>query len=695
MAKLKLSLLGLVLFMIAAGPGYAQTVSIVSGQGQVNCSFLCSPFFDPLVVVVKNSSGAPMPGQTVTWTVSGVGTIEGSQQSAVTITDAEGLTRVTLTQTAGFGSTVPTQSAVTATVGTSSVVFYGTTSPSDPTNTQILLLRPTLITPMVGDLLTGQAGQPLAEAVQVLVGVSNVALRVEMVDNASPASVSCVASPGQPEGVVLSNASGTAICNLLFAPRTGTGQFRVVVGGDFQSWGPFSFETTPGLPCIARITAGNNQSGNAGQALAAPLTAEITDCGGNTLPNIPVSWTITAGAGNMTNTRNTSDANGRVSTNLTLGSQPGAVNVRVAVTGTPTANNQTVAATFTANVNLTITQFQKLSGDTQDAAQNAPFANPLVVQVNDASGPVSGVTVNFTASGVSGTVATPSAVTNAQGRASTTVTAGPNVGTLTVTASIGTLTQQFTLTVRPPGPSNVTFENGAGFQRNFIAPCGIATIRGSGLATGVQGVIVPNYFGPMPLQVANATVQFGERYAPIYNVANQSGQESITVQVPCETVAGTVPVTIKVGGGSAIVNATVSAIAPGIFETAMSDGRRRAAILKPDGSYASLENPVRKGEIARMYVTGLGTVTPAIGTNSPGIPDVESVVPDIGNLVVGVNNGGVRVINARYAAGLIGVYEVTFQVPSDVPNGNLPLAIAVYQPNNSLLFGNPSQIPVQ
>ncbi|HWQ52798.1 MAG TPA: hypothetical protein VN442_03880, partial [Bryobacteraceae bacterium] len=348
------------------------------------------------------------------------------------------------------------------------------------------------------------------------------------------------------------------------------------------------------------------------------------------------------------------------------------------------------------NVNLTITQFQKVgAGDQQSAAQNTQFANPLTVQVNDASGPVSGVTVNFAVTSGSGTVATPTAVTNAQGQASTTVTAGPNVGTLLITASIGSLTQQFTLTVRPPGPSNVTFENGAGFQRNFIAPCGIATIRGSGLATGVQGVIVPNFFGPMPLMVANATVQFGERFAPIYNVANQNGQESITVQVPCETAAGTVPVVIKVGGGSATFDATVSTIAPGIFETAMSDGRRRGVILKPDGSYASLENPVRKGEIVRMYVTGLGGVTPAVSTNSPGIPDVESVVPNVGNLVVGVNNGGVRVINARYTAGLIGVYEVVFQVPSDVPSGNLPLAIAVYQQGNDLLFGNPSQIPVQ
>jgi uncharacterized protein (TIGR03437 family) len=385
-----------------------------------------------------------------------------------------------------------------------------------------------------------------------------------------------------------------------------------------------------------------------------------------------------------------------VSTNVTLGTAAGAVTIPVAVAaGTTTANNTPVRLTFTANVNLTITTFQKVSGDNQDAAQSTAFAQPLIVQVNGPNGPVAGVTVNFAVTSGTATLGSAAAVTNAQGQASTTVTAGGTVGTVVVTASIGTNSQTFTLTVRAPGPSNISFLNGAGFQQNFIAPCGVATITGSGLAPGIQGVVVPNFFGALPIQVANVTVQFGNTFAPIYSVANQSGQQSVTVQVPCDVAPGNVPVTIKVGGGSAQVTAQVSSVAPGIFETAMSDGRRRAVLVKPDGTFVSLENPARRGEIIRAYVTGLGTAfTPSISTNSPGIPDTDSMVTDLGSIVVGVNNGGVRVVSAKYAHNLIGAYEIAFQVPDDAPAGNLNFAVAVRQGGN-LIFGNPSLIPVQ
>jgi uncharacterized protein (TIGR03437 family) len=700
MAKPKLLLSVLVFLLIAAGAVSAQTVSIVSGQGQVTCAFVCPPSFEPLVVVVRDANGAPMPGQTVTWAVtSGSGTLENGEQVMLKATQSDGTSSIFFFQPTlpGTATTIQPvlQSAVTATVGTSSAVFYETSALT--TGTGSILLQPSLVTPVVGSLLTGQAGQELANAVQVNIGVSNIAVRVEPFDLEAPGvtTIACVASPGQPAGVVLSDAAGIATCSLRFGGQTGTGLFRVVAGNTW-SWGPINYEVLAGQPCAIRVLSGNNQSGNPGQTLPAPLLASVEDCGGNPLGSVPVVWSVTQGFGTLTGTRSSTDTTGRVSTNLTLGSTAGAVNVQVAVApGTPTANNQPVSAIFTANVNVVISALQKLSGDNQDAALGAQFTSPLVVQVNNVQGqPVAGVPVAFAVATGSGAVATATATTDALGRASTTVTAGQTAGSLVVTASAGGFTQQFNLLVRHPGPSNVSFQNAAGFQANFIAPCGLATIRGTGLAPGIQGVIAPVFFGPLSYVVANSSVRFGNVFAPIHHVANMSGQESITVQVPCETVPGTVPVTIRVGGGEATFNAQVRAAAPGIFETVMEDNVRRAVIVKPDGTFASLANPVRRGEIARMYVTGLGQVTPAVGTNSPGIPDVESVVPNIGNIVAGVANAGVRVVSAKYAHGLIGVIEVAFEVPSDVPAGNLPLAVAVYEGTN-LIFGNPSQIPVQ
>jgi uncharacterized protein (TIGR03437 family) len=260
---------------------------------------------------------------------------------------------------------------------------------------------------------------------------------------------------------------------------------------------------------------------------------------------------------------------------------------------------------------------------------------------------------------------------------------------------VGSSSVTFNLTVQPPGPTNLRIWNGAGFQQNWISPCSIAQITGTGIATGVQGVIAPPmYFGALPYRVMNVSVTFSGANAPIYSVANVNGQESVTVELPCDLPLGASTVTVRVGVATGSFQVQVMPIAPGLFEGAMSDGVRRAVLVKPDGSFVdALTNPARKGERIRMYVTGIGPVTPPVPTNSPGIPDTESAIVDLGSVVVGVNNGGVPVVSARYARDLIGLYEVAFDVPADVPAGNLNFVIAVYQ-NGNLVFSNPSTIPV-
>src|SRR5581483_3179919 len=221
----------------------------------------------------------------------------------------------------------------------------------------------------------------------------------------------------------------------------------------------------------------------------------------------------------------------------------------------------------------------------------------------------------------------------------------------------------------------------------------LATIIGSGLAPDIQGVVMPLFFGPLPLLLANTTIQVGPSYAPIHHVSHIGEQESVSFQVPCDAALGTVPVTVRVGIDSTTVNVPITAVSPGIFLTTMSDSKQRAVLVRPDGSFVSLQNPARRGEVIRMYATGLGQTTPPVGTNQVGIPGTDQ--PITASIVVGVNNGGVRVVSARYASNMIGVYEVAFEVPSDAPPGNdLPFAIAVVQGGN-LVFGNGTTIPVQ
>ena len=95
-----------------------------------------------------------------------------------------------------------------------------------------------------------------------------------------------------------------------------------------------------------------------------------------------------------------------------------------------------------------VTTITMTSGSPQTVARNAT-SQPLTVTVRDQNGdPIEGRTVNWTVATGGGTLASTSSVTNAQGIATMTYTAGATAGTATVTASVGTLTPvTFNLTI--------------------------------------------------------------------------------------------------------------------------------------------------------------------------------------------------------------------------------------------------------
>jgi uncharacterized protein (TIGR03437 family) len=289
--------------------------------------------------------------------------------------------------------------------------------------------------------------------------------------------------------------------------------------------------------------------------------------------------------------------------------------------------------------------------------------------------------------------------TDGSGKAQVSLTAGATTGAVTVTASAGGQSASFSETVVPQGPSLTanSFFSAAGLKPGAMSPCSLVTIIATGLAPGVQGSINPySFFGPYPLTLGPETVTFNGVRAPILRVTNSGGQESVTVQVPCEVTPGSsVPVTVNAGGGTASVNVAVQTASPGIFETPMSDGVARAVLVRPDGSFVSLENPARRGEVVRVYVTGLGATAPVVGTNSIAIPGTDSLV--LGQLIVGVNNSGARVITARMAPTQVGVYEVAFQIDPNAPTGNnVVLSVAINPVDGSATqFSNGSKIPIQ
>jgi uncharacterized protein (TIGR03437 family) len=113
----------------------------------------------------------------------------------------------------------------------------------------------------------------------------------------------------------------------------------------------------------------------------------------------------------------------------------------------------------------------------------------------------------------------------------------------------------------------------------------------------------------------------------------------------------------------------------------MTDTRIRGLVLRPDGSMVDLQHPAHPGETLRMFATGLGPLGP---TAEP-----------VDRLIIGVNHRGAPLVSARYAAGMIGVEEITFQIPTDVPaSTDIPLSVGVVV-NGGTVYSNKSSVPVQ
>jgi uncharacterized protein (TIGR03437 family) len=306
-------------------------------------------------------------------------------------------------------------------------------------------------------VLDGAAGSTSTTPIQVSVmgpdgpvpGIS-----VMLQAGANGPNVSCVTQSGQGSqpGAVFTNAAGTAICTPVFGGTIGIGTYTVVVGGSFATFGPANLTVTTGPPALIKYLSGSNQNVNPGAQAPVPLLAVVTDLAGNPVAGAAVTWAVTAGSATLTNEVLISPSNGYVSANVTPTAGPVQVTVALAGLSSP-------PCTFTVNVIETITALQIVAGNNQQTTEGAAFPNPLIVQVNDNSTPVPGVTVTFAVTSGTATISAASVVSNADGQAQVTATAGIVSQLVVITASVtyaaNTYNQFFNLTVEPPSPGAI------------------------------------------------------------------------------------------------------------------------------------------------------------------------------------------------------------------------------------------------
>jgi uncharacterized protein (TIGR03437 family) len=744
--------LALPLFALACATAVlAQTpasVQVVSGTGQLICQGCKNSiygYFQPLVAKVVDANGNPISGASVNWAVTSGGSY-GYLSAALQTTQTDGTAYANffpITYGSGVGGSFNpyAQTVITATSGNATATFYLTQALADTNGNQYLTIQPltsNLYTPGTSvSGAVGTTGAPYQIGVTSPVGaVPNIALNIFDLNCPSTtacastggtlgATLQCAAGANAGAGTVLTDNTGTATCNPIFGgPPGSSGQFYVLAGAALQTnptvplsqtgaalaWGPFGVSVSAATPTALNVISGSGQQVQAGTALPQPLVVQVLGAGGVALSGQTINWSVSpSGAATLGSASSTTNTSGQASTTVTLSSSAsGTVTITATVAGSTLAG-----ATFTETAIplVTVTGLSIVSGNNQSIMENAQSA-PLTVQLNGTSNgqtvPVPGASIQFSITGP-GTLSQALVSTGSNGQASVTVTAGASAGTVTVTASAGGFSQQFTLTVVPPGPQLTasSFQNGADFQVGSISPCSIATIVASGLAPGLQTIVSGNNIvGPLPFSLAGEGVTVNGSQAPIFNVGtNQSGSQQLTFQVPCDATPGSsVPVNVTtVGGGSGSVNVALKAASPGIFQTVMTDNVSRAVIVRPDGSFVSLTNPARKGETVTAFATGFGPSTPSVGTDALPTPGVTAT-PQY-TVVVGMAGQGVPSGTIQLSADLVGVWEVPFTIPASIGSTNYPacgsgncvtFSISVIPAGSSTPIGSgTTTIPVQ
>jgi hypothetical protein len=280
-----------------------------------------------------------------------------------------------------------------------------------------------------GNLQSGPAGEPLRDSLVVQVkdrrGEPVASQRVAF--SLDPEAPGSQISPDTAE----TNDEGLAQARWVLGGASGT-QTAVarVVGADQLE---VRFNATVGAAGAARLelVSGGDQSAPVGTGLQDPLIVRVTDGFGNPVAGVTVLWS--AEQGSVDPASSVTGEDGRAATSWTLGSSTGSQSAAATSAG---LEGSPVAFTATARAG-SADRLERVGGNNQTARVGAELENPLVVRLIDQAGNgVPNRAVSWVVATGGGTVSSDNSTTDAQGRASTRWTVGPNPGSNTLNAVV-------------------------------------------------------------------------------------------------------------------------------------------------------------------------------------------------------------------------------------------------------------------
>jgi uncharacterized protein (TIGR03437 family) len=196
-----------------------------------------------------------------------------------------------------------------------------------------------------------------------------------------------------------------------------------------------------------------------------------------------------------------------------------------------------------------------------------------------------------------------------------------------------------------------------------LAPGNIVQIFGANMSGGQE---IPAEL-PLPAEVRGTSVLIGGFEAPLYFVS--PGQ--INAQIPYELDSGRKYQVIVVANGALTIPESIQleAVQPGI--AAFPDGLVIAQ--HADLSLVSADNPAQPGEFLVIYLAGLGkTDNPVVsGEASPANP----LARPLDTPVLRIGGQQADIFFAGLTPGLVGLYQINFQVPESASSGTQELVV--------------------
>ena len=234
------------------------------------------------------------------------------------------------------------------------------------------------------------------------------------------------------------------------------------------------------------------------------------------------------------------------------------------------------------------------------------------------------------------------------------------------TSGITVLPLNYDALVAPPFISKVV---SAADGASPVAPGGLMSVLG----TNLSATNLATSANPLPTVLNDSCLIVNGQPVPLLYVS----PAQVNAQMPAQA-SGNVSMSIHTPGGvSNTFSLTALSGAPAVFHSATSGDLTNipTVVRFSNGLVVTSTNPVHRGDILTIYLTGLGAVNPPVADGVPAPADPLSTT--VVNPSVDIGGSGCPVLFSGLVPGYVGLYVLNVSVPSSTPQGlSVPLTIS-------------------